>query len=322
MEDRDRDRDCDRDLERNRDRGRNRDRDRLAERFEAHRDRLRAVAFRMLGSSNDAEDAVQEAWVRLDRAGVDEVENLAGWLTTVVGRICLDMLRSRKARREVAGDDDAVAAIPDDRLAEPEQETLLVESVGRALLVVLDRLTPAERVAFVLHDMFSVPFAEVGAIVDRTPAAAKKLASRARQRIGGAADASAPDIDLAWHRRVVESFLAAARGRDLAGLLAVLDPDVVRHAEAAGLPAGVPLQVSGAAAVVEETLLLTRNAMFADVVLIDGAVGLVVAPRGRLLLALAFVVKDGRIAEYSVIADPQRLARLELAMPPQSSAGS
>jgi RNA polymerase sigma-70 factor (ECF subfamily) len=290
------------------------DRDRLAERFEAHRGLLFGVAFRMLGSAGDAEDAVQEAWVRLDRAGAREVENLPGWLTTVVGRICLDMLRSRKSRREVAGDEGAVAAIPDDRSPEPEQETLLVESVGRALLVVLDRLTPAERVAFVLHDMFAVPFEEIAAIVNRTPAAAKKLASRARARVGGGAPAPAGEVDRAWHRRVVESFLAAARGRDIAGLLAVLDPDAVRYADPAALPAGMPLEATGAAAIVEETLLLTRTARYADVALVDGGVGLVVAPRGRLLLALTFVVKDGRIAEYSVIADPRRLERLEVAV--------
>lgn len=297
------------------------DRERLAERFEAHRGHLQAVAFRMLGSLTDAEDAVQEAWVRLDRAGAHDahqVENLPGWLTTVVGRICLDMLRTRKARREVAGDDDAVAAMPGDRMAEPEQETLLVESVGRAMLVVLDRLSPAERVAFVLHDMFSVPFDQIAAIVDRTPVAAKKLASRARRRIEGTPATEPGEIDVLWHRRVVESFLAAARGRDIAGLLAVLAPDAVRHADAAGLPPGVPLEVRGADAIVEETLLLTRNAMFADVVLVDGAIGLVVAPRGRMRLVLAFAVKDDRIAEYSVIADPQRLERLELAVLPPS----
>ncbi|MBS2539044.1 sigma-70 family RNA polymerase sigma factor [Catenulispora sp. NF23] len=293
------------------------DRDQLAERFEAHRGHLRGVAFRMLGSLSDAEDAVQEAWVRLDRTGADQLENLLGWLTTVVGRICLDMLRSRKARREIGGHDDTVAAIPDERTAEPEQETLLVESVGRAMLVVLDRLSPAERVAFVLHDMFSVPFDEIAAIVNRTPVAAKKLASRARLRVTDASASSAGHVDLAWHRQVVESFLAAARGRDLAGLLAVLDPGVVRHADAAGLPPGVPLEVTGANAVVEETLLLTRNARFADVVLVNGGMGLVVAPRGRLLLALTFDIKDGRIIEYSVIGDPQRLAHLHFALPPR-----
>ncbi|WP_194891942.1 sigma-70 family RNA polymerase sigma factor [Catenulispora pinisilvae] len=302
------------------------DRDQLAERFEAHRGHLRGVAFRMLGSLSDAEDAVQESWVRLDRTGADQLENLPGWLTTVVGRICLDMLRSRKARREIGGHDDTVAAIPDERTAEPEQEALLVESVGRAMLVVLDRLSPAERVAFVLHDMFAVPFDEIAVIVNRTPVAAKKLASRARLRVtdtsagstgSAASTASAGHVDLAWHRQVVESFLAAARGRDIAGLLAVLDPGVVRHADAVGLPPGVPLEVTGANAVVEETLLLTRNARFADVVLVDGTMGLVVAPRGRLLLALTFAIKDGRITEYSVIGDPQRLEQVQFSLPPQ-----
>lgn len=294
------------------------DRERLAERFQAHRGHLNAVAFRMLGSPADAEDAVQEAWVRLDRAGVQDVENLPGWLTTVVGRVCLDLLRTRKARREVAGADATVAVMPQASAAEPEQETLLVESVGRALLVVLDPLSPAERVAFVLHDMFAVPFDEIAAIVDRTPAAAKKLASRARRRVRGESSAVSGEVDLQWHRSVVESFLAAARGRDIAGLLAVLAPDAVRHADAAGLPAGAPLEVRGAEAIVEETLMLARNARYADVVLVDGAVGLVVAPRGRVSLVLAFVVKDGRIAEYSVIADPRRLERLELGVLPAS----
>ena len=313
MDDRDDDRDDSRDD----------DRDQLAERFEAHRGHLRGVAFRMLGSLSDAEDAVQEAWVRLDRAGADQLENLPGWLTTVVGRICLDMLRSRKARREIAGHHDTVAAIPDERTAEPEQETLLVESVGRAMLVVLDRLSPAERVAFVLHDLFAVPFDEIAVIVNRTPVAAKKLASRARLRVtdtsaGAAASAAAAGhVDLAWHRQVVESFLAAARGRDIAGLLAVLDPGVVRHADAVGLPPGVPLEVTGANAVVEETLLLTRNARFADVVVVNGGMGLVVAPRGRLLLALTFDIKDSRITQYSVIGDPQRLKQMQFALPPR-----
>ena len=292
------------------------ERDLLAERFDAHRGQLRAVAFRMLGSLGDAEDAVQETWIRLDRAGADGVENLAAWLTTVVGRICLDMLRTRASRREVAGDEIA-AALVDESSADPQQEAVLVESVGRALLVVLDRLGPAERVAFVLHDMFSVPFDEIAVIVDRTPVAAKKLASRARLRVTGAGgtEPSSGHVDPTWHRRVVESFLAAARGRDIAGLLAVLDPDVVRRADPAALPPGVQLEIRGANAVVEETLLLTRNALSAAVAIIDGRPGLVVAPRGRLMLALTFVVKDGRIAEYSVIADQQRLAGLEITVP-------
>ncbi|PWG12102.1 RNA polymerase subunit sigma-70 [Streptomyces sp. V2] len=292
------------------------ERDATAARFEAHRGHLRAVAFRMLGSLGDAEDAVQEAWLRLDRSAPHEVNDLRAWLTRVVGRICLDMLRSRTARREVPTDRAVAETVTDDRAPDPEQEAILVESVGRALLVVLDRLTPAERVAFVLHDLFAVKFDDIAPIVDRTPAAAKKLASRARLRVHGATPPENDGVGLAEHRRVVESFLAAARGRDLAGLLAVLDPDAVRRADALALPAGVPLEVRGARAIVEETLLLTRNALAADVVLVDGRIGLAVAPHGRLRLVLTFVVRDGRIAEYQVTGDPDQLERLDLTLPP------
>lgn len=292
----------------------------LAERFEDHRVRLIGVAFRMLGSLSDAEDAVQETWIRLDRIGADGMQELGAWLTTVVARICLDMLRTRAARREASVDHDLAPDVVDETSEDPVQEAVLVESVGRALLVVLDRLTPAERVAFVLHDMFAVPFDQVAAIVDRTPVAAKKLASRARARLTGGEMPAIGAVDLVWHRRVVESFLAAARGRDIAGLLAVLDPEVVRRADAAGLPTGVPLEVRGATSVIEETLLLTRNAMVADIILVDGDVGLVVAPRGRALLILTFAIAEERITEYSVIADPQRLQRLDLAVPDISSA--
>ncbi|WP_416973065.1 sigma-70 family RNA polymerase sigma factor [Streptomyces sp. 4F14] len=290
------------------------ERDATAERFETHRGHLRAVAFRMLGSLADAEDAVQEAWIRLDRSAPADVDDLRAWLTRVVGRICLDMLRSRTARREVPAEQAAAETVTDDRAPDPEREAVLVESVGRALLVVLDRLTPAERIAFVLHDLFAVRFDEIAPIVDRTPAAAKKLASRARLRVHGATPPE-DDVDLAEHRRVVESFLAAARGRDIAGLLAVLAPDAVRRADALALPPGVPLEVRGAEAIVEETLLLTRNAQAADVVLVDGRVGLAVAPQGRLRLVLTFLVRDGRIAEYRVTGDPERLGLLELAVP-------
>ncbi|MGW5112028.1 sigma-70 family RNA polymerase sigma factor [Nocardia sp. NPDC004123] len=291
------------------------ERDVLAKRFEVHRGHLMGVAFRLLGSLNDAEDAVQETWIRLDRAGADGVEELAAWLTTVVGRICLDMLRARTTRREVSGDHDLAATAADESSADPAHEAILVESVGRALLVVLDRLAPAERVAFVLHDMFSVPFDEVAVIVNRTPVAAKKLASRARLRVSGSDTRSIGDIDPALHRRVVESFLAAARGRNIAGLLEVLDPDVIRRADAAALPPGTQLEIHGATTVVEETLLLTRNAMAADIILIDGRVGLAVAPQGRLLLVLTFSIKNGLITEYSVVADAERLRHLDLAIP-------
>lgn len=296
------------------------ERDELARRFEEQRDRLRAVAYRLLGSASEAEDAVQEAWLRLGRVDAAQVENLPAWLRTVVSRICLDLLRSRAARREeLAGQQ-----LPDQPWedgagegADPEREALLVESVGRALLVVLDRLGPAERVAFVLHDLFAVPFEQIAPIVERTPVAAKKLASRARHRVHGVPGQLAgarPAGELAGHRRVVEAFLAASRGGDLAGLLAVLAPDVVRRADPAALPAGVALESRGARAVATETLVFGRRARWAEAALVDGAVGVVVAPRGRLVLVLAVTVAEDRIAAYEVIADPARLARLDLAV--------
>ena len=288
------------------------DRDALAERFEAHRPHLRAVAYRMLGSLSEADDAVQETWLRLSRSDTTGVENLAGWLTKVVARICLDMLRSRSSRRE-----EPLGLQPHGALTEhhhdgdPEEEALLADSVGLALLVVLDRLTPAERVAFVLHDVFAVPFEEIAAIVKRSPTAAKKLASRARQRVKGTP--TLPSAELASHRQVVDAFLAATRGRDIDGLLAVLDPDVVRRADAAALPAG-PTERRGARAVAEETRAFWRRAEFARPALVNGTVGAIVAPRGRLLLALTFTIKDEKIAEYDVIAEPALLHRLDVAV--------
>ncbi|MFF0416387.1 sigma-70 family RNA polymerase sigma factor [Kitasatospora sp. NPDC004745] len=282
----------------------------LAERFEAERGRLGAVALRMLGSTGEAEEAVQEAWLRLDRAGPDAVENLPGWLTTVVSRICLDLLRARAARREEpVGEAPPEVASAD---AGPEREALLVESVGRALLVVLDRLGPAERVAFVLHDGFAVPFEQIAPIVGRTPVAAKKLASRARRRVRGTP--ALPPERLAGHRRVVEAFLAASRGGDLAELLAVLAPDVVRRADPAALPPGRAPVARGAAEVARETAVFGRRARFGAVVLVDGVPGIVIAPGGRLRLALRVAVTGGRVAGFEVVADPARLAALELAV--------
>jgi RNA polymerase sigma-70 factor, ECF subfamily len=278
--------------------------DELAERFEAERGRLRGLAYRMLGSAAEADDAVQEAWLRLSR--VDSVDNLAAWLTTVVSRVCLDVLRSRKARRE-----EPVESLPEPAAeADPAGEVELAESVGRALLVVLAALGPAERVAFVLHDLFAVPFDRIAPVLDRTPVAAKKLASRARQRVRGASPL--PPADVARHRRVVDAFLAAARGGDLAELMDVLAPDVVRRADAAALPVGAALEARGARAVAEETQVFGKRARFAETALVDGAVGVVVAPRGRLLLALAVTVEDERVAAYEVIADPARLAALRI----------
>ncbi len=290
--------------------------DRLAERFETQRTQLRAVAYRMLGSLSEADDAVQEAWLRLSRTDAGDIENLPGWLRTVVSRICLDMLRARTARREEPvgqrlSDQDWDERGTDDG-GDPEQQALLVESVGRALLVVLDRLAPAERIAFVLHDTFAVPFDQIAPIVERTPVTAKKLASRARQKVRGTAVDSA--VDLARQRRVVEAFLAAARLGDLDALLTVLAPDVVRRADRAAVPPGVETTAVGSRTVAEQTVVFGRRARFAEPALVNGSVGAVVAPRGRLLLVLTFTTEGDRITGYEVVADPARLRRLELAV--------
>jgi RNA polymerase sigma-70 factor (ECF subfamily) len=280
----------------------------LAQRFETHRGQLRAVAHRMLGSPAEAEDAVQETWLRLTRVDVDTVDNLGGWLRTALSRICLDVLRSRRARPE-----DPVGEVPEQVApSDPAGEAELVDSVGRALLVVLGTLAPAERIAFVLHDLFAVPFDQIAPVVGRTPVAAKKLASRARHRVRG--NPVADPADLARHRDVVAAFLAAARGGDLTALLAVLAPDVVRRADPTALPPGAPVEIRGARAVARETMTLGRLSRFAVPALVNGQVGLVVAPHGRLLRALTVTVAGGRIAGYEVIADPARLARLELAV--------
>ncbi|MEU8790435.1 sigma-70 family RNA polymerase sigma factor [Streptomyces sp. NPDC048643] len=288
--------------------------DELALRFEAQRGRLWAVAHRMLGSASEADDAVQETWLRLGRVDAGTVENLPGWLRTVVSRICLDMLRARTARREefVGGPLPEAFEAPDDG-ADPAREAERADAVGLALLVVLDTLTPAERIAFVLHDLFAVPFEDIAPVVDRTRTTAKKLASRARHKVRGTPAVSA--VDLAVQRRVVEAFLAAARGGDIGALLAVLDPDVVRRADPGAVPAGVPTEVRGARAVAAETVLLRRQALHAAPALLDGRAGLVVAPGGRLLLALTVAVDGERITSYEVIADPVRLRALDLAVP-------
>jgi RNA polymerase sigma-70 factor (ECF subfamily) len=284
----------------------------LAERFEADRAHLRGVAYRMLGSLGEADDAIQEAWLRLSRSDASEVENLSGWLTTVVARVCLDMLRSRKSRREEPLGEHAPELIANSGGGtDPEHEALLADSVGLALLVVLDRLTPAERLAFVLHDMFAVPFDEIAPIVGRTPTAARQLASRARRRVRGAA--TVPDVDLTRQREVVDAFLAALRGGDFDGLLAVLDPDVVIRAdEAAGRP-GAPREVRGARNWAKQALAFSRGARFARPALVDGAVGVVLAPRGRLSRVLSITITRGKIAQIEVIADPERLHQLDLA---------
>jgi len=285
----------------------------LAKRFETHRTHLRGVAYRMLGSLSEADDALQEAWLRLSRSDTSGVENLGGWLTTVVARVCLDMLRSRKSRREEPFD----AQVPEPSGSQqdgldPEQETLLAESVGLALLVVLEALAPAERVAFVLHDMFAVPFEDIAPIVGRSPAAARQLASRARRRVQGAG--RDPDANVTSRREVVDAFLAALRGADMDGLLAVLDPEFVIRADSTALPPGAPREVRGARNWAKQALAFSRGVRFAQPALVNGEVGVVVAPRGRLFRALSFKITEGKIVEIDVIADPERLRQLDLAV--------
>ncbi|HTJ74300.1 MAG TPA: sigma-70 family RNA polymerase sigma factor [Acidimicrobiales bacterium] len=279
------------------------DRDWLAESFEAHRRHLLAVAYRMLGSAGEAEDAVQESWFRLSRSDTSEVENLGGWLTTTVARVCLDMLRSRTARRE-----DPLPADPPALTdpTEPEHEAVLADSVGLALLVVLETLTPAERLAFVLHDMFAVPFEEIAPIVGRTPAAARQLASRARRRVQGAGPAG--DTDLARRREVVDAFLAAARRGDFEALLAVLDPDVVLRADPASLQMGAE-EARGAVAVAGS---FAGRARAAQPALLDGDIGLVWARGGEPQVVFAMTIVDGRIVEIEMVADRQRLDELDV----------
>jgi RNA polymerase sigma factor (sigma-70 family) len=287
-------------------------RDELADRFEAHRGQLHQVAYRMLGSPGEADDAVQEAWLRLERTDVSDVQSLGAWLRTVVSRVCLDQLRARSSRREEPAGQDAADLRDPAPASDPEQAVVLADSVGRALLVVLDTLVPSERIAFVLHDMFAVPFDEIAPVVERSPATAKKLASRARRKVRGAPARDA--AELTRHRRVVETFLAAARAGDVDAVIAVLAPDAVRRADRAALPAGRATQVRGARNVAGEIVVFGRDARFAELALIDGAVGIVVAPDGRLRLALAITIEGERIAGYELIADPARLRQLDLAV--------
>src|SRR2546422_7132498 len=282
----------------------------LAERFEANRTHLRAVAYRMLGSLSEADDAVQEAWLKLSRAETSGVENLGGWLTTVVARVCLDMLRSRKSRRE----EPMGAYLPEPIVSRgegsnPEHEALIADSVGLALLVVLETLSPAERVAFVLHDLFDLPFDESAPIVGRSPTAARQLASRARRRVQGAA--TVPDADPTRQRKVVDAFLAASRGGAFDALLAVLDPDVVLRADRAAVQAGASRGVRGAPAVAKQ---FSGRARGAQPALVNGAVGLVWAPRGRPHVVFGFTITHGKIGEIDLVADPERLRQLDLAV--------
>jgi RNA polymerase sigma-70 factor (ECF subfamily) len=279
----------------------------LAEQFEAHRVHLQRVAYRMLGSTGEADDAVQEAWLRLSRAEAAGIDNLGGWLTTVVARVCLDTLRSRKSRREEPLEGEPQPAAGHEWAVDPEREAELADNVGLALLVVLEALAPAERVAFVLHDMFDLPFEEIAPIVGRSPTAARQLASRARRRVRGSAKTS--ETDVASHRKVVDAFLAAARSGDVAGLLAVLDPDVVLHADRAAVRLGGVAELSGAEAVAAN---FKGKAQQARAALVDGALGVVVAPQGRLLLVLNLTFAGDRIAAIDVVADPDRLEALDL----------
>ena len=283
------------------------DNDLLAEQFDAHRTRLRAVAYRMLGSSLEADDAVQEAWLRLSRAGATDVDNLGGWLTTVVSRICLDHLRSREARREEPITDHAIDELPHANANDPARDVELADSVGAALLVVLETLDPAERLAFVLHDLFGVSFDEIAPIVGRTSVAARQLASRARRRVQGAPPVR--DADVARQREVVSAFLAASRGGDFDRLLELLDPNVVLRADDAVVKMGGERELVGRAAVTKR---FAGQARAARVALIDGAVGLVWAAGGVPKVVFAMTVADGQIIEISLIADPDRLATVDL----------
>jgi RNA polymerase sigma factor (sigma-70 family) len=279
----------------------------LAERFEEHRPRMRGIAYRMLGSTGEAEDAVQETWLRLSQVDEDGVDNLEAWLTTVVARVCLNILRSRRLRRE----EPLEHRVPRDTDAAPEEEAVLADSVGLALLVVLDRLSPAERLAFVLHDMFDLPFDEIAPIVGRSPAATRQLASRARRRVRGT---TPPRADLPRQRRVVDAYLAAARAGDFEALLALLDPDVVLRADADAGRTREPVVLRGARSVAHGAVASAGRARATEPALLDGRVGLVMASGGRLSVALAFVVAHDRITEIDVIADPDRLGALDVAL--------
>jgi RNA polymerase sigma factor (sigma-70 family) len=287
--------------------------ERLAEQFEAHRSHVRTVAYRMLGSASEAEDAVQEAWIRLSRTDVSGVENLRGWLTTVVARVCLDMLRTRASRRE----DPLDTHVPDPIIRSigrepegPEADAMRADSVGLALLVVLEKLEPAERLAFVLHDVFGMTFEEIAPIVDRSVVATRQLASRARRRVQG--QAPTPDADLRQQRRVVDAFLAAAQKGDFEALLGVLDPDIVLRADG-GAVKGMSRLVRGAQAVVAQAAAFSKINLSDQIVLVNGNVGVVTRlPDGRLFSVVAFTIANGKVVEMDILADPERLSRLDV----------
>jgi len=284
----------------------------LAERFEEQRPHLRGVAYQMLGSLSDADDAVQETWLRLSQAGSDEVGNLRAWLTTIVARVCLNMLRARRSRRE----EPIEAHVPDPVVSsaegvDPEQQALLADSVGLALQIALETLAPAERLAFILHDVFAVPFEEIAPMVDRSPAAARQLASRARRQVRG--QAPAPDPDLASQRKAVDAFFAAAHDGDVDRLVAVLDPEVVLRSDRGARHPGASVVVCGADAVTARALTFSRLSPHAKPVLVNGAAGVVVVLRGRPFAVMGFTVVGSRIAEINVLSDPERLCHIELA---------
>jgi len=300
------------------------DQDYLAQRFEENRTRLRDVAYRMLGSLGEAEDAVQESWLRLSRSDAAQIENLSGWLTTVVARVCLDQLRSRKSRAEESLDtqpSDHQPQLPStptmankSARANPEQEAILADSVGTALLIVLDRLDPAERVALVLHDLFGLSFEEIATIVDRSPEATRQLASRARRRVQGVTNA--PTASLSEQRKLIDAFLTALRSADVEGLLAVLDPDLLVRVDATAARSGAAQEVRGALNWAKGAVLYAHLLQRATVCLVDGAVGVAFAPGGRLNRALRFTMHDGKITQFEIVADPARLELLEIAVLP------
>ena len=291
----------------------------LTGRFEQHRSHLRAVAYRMLGSTTEANDALQEAWLRIRDQDPAGVENMQAWLTTIVGRVCLNMLRSRRSRRE-----EPFGHVPDpvvsvDQSVDPEHQALLADSVGLAMLVVLDALTPAERLAFVMHDVFAVPFADIATVLGRSQAAAQQLASRARRRVQGAPQ---PDPDPARQRQVVDAFFAASRDGDFDALVAMLDPDVELRIDGGVLRADASLVLRGAAAVAAHTATYARLHPFVRPALVNGAAGAVIAPHGRLFSVMAFTVTNGKIARIDALLDPERLERLDLDIPPTAGTHS
>ena len=284
----------------------------LAERFQEHRGHLKAVAYRMLGSLTEADDAVQDAWLRLTRSDTNEIDNLGAWLTTVVARVCLNMLRARNVRREEALD----AHVPDPLVAstdalDPEQQAVLADSVGLALQIVLDTLAPAERLAFVLHDMFEVPFEQIATMVDRSPEAARQLASRARRRVQGVA--RVPDADLQKQRAVVDAFFNAARGGNFDGLVALLHPDAVLRSDGGAALAAATRVVRGAEAIARSAMMFARASAIVRPALVNGAAGVIISENGRPVTIMGFTVSDGRIVEIDAVSDPDRLGQLDVA---------